>query len=60
TEAIIVRNTASEKKIHTVRKNDTLSEIAERYHISMKKLLSMNPKLKKDSILQIGQKIRVG
>lgn len=44
--------------IHTVRKGDTLYAIARRYHTTIDKLCKIN-KIKENSILQIGQKIRL-
>jgi hypothetical protein len=43
---------------HTVKKGETLSKIARRYDTSVAILLKLN-KLKYNSILQIGQKIRI-
>lgn len=43
---------------HKVKQGDTLSGIAKRYHTSVKKLCQLN-KIKENSILRIGQKIRV-
>jgi LysM repeat protein len=43
--------------VHTVRKGDTLSELAKRYHCSVDELKQAN-RLKSDMI-SIGQKIRI-
>jgi len=43
---------------HTVKKGETLSKIARRYDTSVAILLKLN-NLKYNSILQIGQKIRI-
>ncbi len=45
-------------KYHTVRKGDTLSGIAVKYHTSVKTLCRLNG-IKETKTLQIGQKIRV-
>ncbi len=45
-------------KIHYVRKGDTLSAIARRYHTSISKLCYYNG-INQNAILQIGQRIRV-
>ncbi len=49
----------SEEKIHTVKKGEFLGEIADKYDLSTKELQSMNPKLKEDGLLHIGQKLNV-
>ncbi|RKQ32947.1 M23 family metallopeptidase [Oceanobacillus halophilus] len=48
-----------EKKIHTVDNGEVLSEIADNYNLSIDKLLQINPDLKEDSLIQIGQDIQV-
>ncbi|MFT7224366.1 MAG: N-acetylmuramoyl-L-alanine amidase [Cellvibrionaceae bacterium] len=48
----------SKKLIHTVKQNDTLSDIAKRYGLSVSALKSQN-NLKKDNI-RVGQKLVVG
>ncbi len=47
-----------EKSYHTVRSGETLSEIAESYHVGLSKLLSWNG-LNKHSIIRVGQKLVV-
>jgi len=47
------------KKYHNIKKGETLSHLAKKYHTSVKKILKLNKGLKSTSILQIGQKIRV-
>lgn len=47
------------KKFHTVRSGDTLSEIADKYHIGLSQLLKLNPKIRKSTVLRSGMKIRV-
>lgn len=46
-------------KIHIVQKGDTLSQIARKYHTSVSALCNLN-NIKSTSILQIGQKIKIG
>jgi murein DD-endopeptidase MepM/ murein hydrolase activator NlpD len=55
-----LRRIAADKnaKYHRVRKGDTLSAIARRYHTSVNKLCYLNG-IKQTHILQIGEKIRV-
>lgn len=50
--------TSSSSKYHTVKKGDTLSAIARKYHTSVSKLCKLN-KIKETTILQIGRKLRV-
>jgi len=47
------------RKYHNIKKGETLSHLAKKYHTSVKKILKLNKGLKSTSILQIGQKIRV-
>lgn len=42
---------------HTVKRNETLGKIAKRYGVTVNQLRNWNPKLKKNSMLKIGQKI---
>lgn len=44
--------------VHTVRKGDTLSAIARKYHTTVAKLCKLN-RIKETSILSLGQKIKV-
>jgi len=48
-----------ERKYHKIKSGETLSHLAIKYGTSIKKILKINKALKIDSILQIGQKIRV-
>ncbi|MBQ4355835.1 MAG: LysM peptidoglycan-binding domain-containing protein [Bacteroidales bacterium] len=45
-------------KYHTVKKGDTLSAIARKYHTTVSKICKLN-KIKETTILQIGRKLRV-
>ena len=47
-----------QRRVHTVRRGDTLSEIAERYHVGLSKLLRWNG-LSKRSIIRPGQRLVV-
>lgn len=50
----------SGQQYHKVRNGDTLSGIAKRYHTSVKAILNLNPKLKKNpDKLSLGQQVRV-
>ena len=48
-----------ERKYHKVKSGDTLSHISKKYNTSTKTILKLNKNLSINSILQIGQKIRV-
>ena len=50
---------ATETIIHKVRKNETLSKIARRYGVTVEQIRKWNPKLKKNAVLRIGQKITI-
>ena len=51
-------STSSGAKYYTIKKGDTLSAIAKKYHTTVDKLCKLN-KMKSTTILQIGKKIRV-
>ena len=55
-QAIAAQN--AEPKYHRVRKGDTLSHIAQKYHVGLKKICSLNS-ISTTSILRIGQTIQV-
>ncbi len=44
---------------HTVRKNETLGKIAKRYGVTVAQIRSWNPKIKKNNMLKIGQRITI-
>jgi murein DD-endopeptidase MepM/ murein hydrolase activator NlpD len=46
-------------QIHKVQEGEVLSTIAEKYDLSTKEVLALNPGLKEDSLIQIGQEIVV-
>ncbi len=50
--------TGMERRYHTVRRGDTLSEIAERYHVGLSRLLRWN-NLNQRSIIRPGQRLVV-
>ena len=52
------KSTKSTVKTHTVKKGETLSSIARKYHTTVSKLCKLNH-IKETSILQIGQKLKV-
>lgn len=49
---------SASKKYHTVKKGDTLSQIARKYHTTVAKLCKLNH-IKETTILSIGRKLRV-
>ena len=44
---------------YIVKKGDTLSEIAVRHHITLNKLLALNPQIKNPDLIYPGDSIRV-
>jgi murein DD-endopeptidase MepM/ murein hydrolase activator NlpD len=54
----ITKGTLKEQ-IHTVRQGEVLGTIAEQYGLTTEQLLSLNPGVTVDSLLQIGQKLHV-
>ena len=50
---------ATETIIHKVRKNETLSKLARRYGVTVEQIRKWNPKLKRNAVLRIGQKITI-
>ena len=52
------KQSTSSPQYYKVRKGDTLSSIARKYHTTVKKLCKLN-KIKETTILQIGRKLRV-
>lgn len=55
---LLEKGTREEKK-HKVSEGEVLGEIARHYDLSPKKLLSLNPELTEESVLQIDQEITV-
>ncbi|RDW15220.1 peptidase M23 [Oceanobacillus arenosus] len=56
--ALLEKGTFSEKA-HKVKEGDVLGEIASNYDLATKDLLALNPSLSADSLLHIGQEIKV-
>lgn len=48
-----------ERRYHKIKPGETLSHLADKYGISVKKILKLNKKITATSILQIGQSIRI-
>ncbi|MBA4600823.1 LysM peptidoglycan-binding domain-containing protein [Thermoactinomyces mirandus] len=46
-------------KIHIVRSGETLSDIAQKYNITLERLQELNPDLSKSEMLNAGEKVRV-
>lgn len=44
---------------YTVKKGDTLSQIAKKFNMSLNELLRLNPDIKNPNLIQIGQQIRI-
>jgi LysM repeat protein len=45
-------------KVHIVKNGETISKIAQKYHVSTEKVLKLNH-LTKNSIIRSGQKIKI-
>ncbi len=52
------RSKVAKTAYHTVKKGDTVSEIADRYHVSAQKICSLN-RISTKSTLKIGRKLRI-
>lgn len=48
-----------EEKIYVVQKGDVLGGIAAEYNLTMSKVLELNSNIKEETLLQIGQKLKV-
>ncbi len=46
-------------KVHTIQEGEALSTVAAQYDLSMDDLLTLNPDLNEDSVIQIGQEVTV-
>ena len=55
----ILNNGAVEEEVHKIKKGEVLQSIARDYNLTVKEILALNPGLTEDSILQIGQEIKV-
>lgn len=58
TSASTPSKSSTSKKYHTIKKGDTLSHIARKYHTTVAKLCKLNH-IKETTILSIGRKLRV-
>lgn len=56
--AVAAKTPTATKRIHSVRKGETLSDIAHRYRVSVSRLQSLNG-LRQRSVIYPGQKLRV-
>ncbi|GGA70234.1 peptidoglycan DD-metalloendopeptidase family protein [Ornithinibacillus halotolerans] len=55
---LLEKGTLEDEK-HIVQEGEVLGEIASKYDLSLNTLLELNPSLKEDSLIQIGQEINV-
>jgi murein DD-endopeptidase MepM/ murein hydrolase activator NlpD len=55
---LLEKGTLKEEK-HTIQEGEVLGEIASKYDLSLEALLELNPSLKEDSLIQIGQELNV-
>ncbi|MRG85625.1 peptidoglycan DD-metalloendopeptidase family protein [Salinibacillus xinjiangensis] len=55
---LLERGTVADK-IHKVQAGEALSTIAGKYDLSVPELLSLNPEMSEDSVIQIGQEVNV-
>ena len=49
----------SSRKYHKIKSGETLSHLAVKYHTKVDNILNLNSNLKRNSVIRIGQKIRV-
>lgn len=56
--ALLEKGTLKEET-HAVQEGEVLGEIASKYDLTLETLLKLNPSLKEDSLLQIGQELHV-
>ncbi len=57
-QKMLERGTKGEA-IHTIKENEVLSQVASKYDLSVQKLMDMNPDINEDSVVQVGQKVKV-
>ncbi|WP_042147722.1 peptidoglycan DD-metalloendopeptidase family protein [Paucisalibacillus sp. EB02] len=55
---LLEKGTLKEEK-HTIQEGEVLGEIASQYDLSLESLLELNPSIKEDSLIQIGQELNV-
>ena len=46
-------------KIHIVKKGDTLYDLAQKYHVSLEKLIEMNPQIADPNKIDVGMKVKI-
>lgn len=54
-----VKNESPKPKVYLVKKNDTLTKIAKKHHIKLKRLWSFNKHIKHQDRLEVGQRIKI-
>jgi len=47
------------EKVHTVKSGDVLGKVASNYNLSTQEVLDLNPEMNQNSILHVGQKVKV-
>ncbi|MGP4073697.1 peptidoglycan DD-metalloendopeptidase family protein [Piscibacillus sp. B03] len=57
-QKMLERGTKGEA-IHTIQENEVLGQVASKYDLSVEQLIDMNPELSEDSVVQVGQKVKV-
>ncbi|GIO28241.1 peptidoglycan DD-metalloendopeptidase family protein [Ornithinibacillus bavariensis] len=55
---LLEKGTLKEEK-HTVKEGEVLGSIASKYNLSLASLLKLNPSIKEDTLIQIGQELNV-
>src|SRR5690606_11775750 len=55
----ILKTSAAEQEVYTVKSGDVLGSIAKGHDLTTAELLKMNPALKLDTVLQIGEQVNV-
>lgn len=55
---LLEKGTLKEEK-HTVQEGEVLGSIASKYDLSLETLLELNPSIKEDTLIQIGQEVNV-
>lgn len=57
-EKLLARGTKG-KTVHKIQENEVLGQVAKNYGLSLQQLLSLNPDLDENSIIQVGQEVFV-
>lgn len=55
----LLNKATKEEERHDIKKGEVLQTISSQYELEIEELLSLNPDLKEDSLLQIGQELKV-